>query len=198
MDRYLGSHRWNTCAPFDHAAVGWYILKVTNSGKGGSAPIPTTAPTSGACRQHRRPVTASATVGRAMCPGCTERTPSPSSRRHHQMASPYLAEIEPSTRQAEARSSTPAKAGNTIMRATDGNTWTRRLQLEGGHDGHRGTNVNSSTPRIPRPLQRVGRDHHRPGYSPPTNNDWWQIRHVRGRRTGPRGRPSAIRCTVED
>ena len=201
---YLGSRRWNTlCTIGTGQPSGRYILKVTNSGlKNGSAPNLNDGSNQwGLVAKYQ-------TTGDGLCDGRTDTmcprvygkdAISVRAASTATVASFYLAEIEPehAGKKLKLELFDPGEGGNTIeiMRpsGTNGNTWTpatfswKANNTVGGATS--GTNVTSLSLRYSCTTEQDGWcDKFNgklveitidlAGYSPPTNNDWWQIRYT--------------------
>lgn len=194
---YLGSHRWNTlCSISTTQPSGRYILKVTNSGTAvGSA---SNSSQNDGSNQWGL-VAKYATTGDGLCDG---RNDSMCPRVYGKdaisvraaatttVASFYLAEIEAehSGKKLKLELFDPGEGGQTIEimkpSGTDGNTWTpANFSWKEATTATSETNVNSldvsgSPGRFNGKLVEITID--LSGYSPPTNNDWWQIRYTFG------------------
>jgi hypothetical protein len=192
---YLGSRRWNTlCSISTTQPSGRYILKVTNSG--------TAVGTKGSGNQNDGSnqwglVAKYQTTGDGLCDGRTDTmcprvygkdAISVRAAATTTVASFYLAEIAPehAGKKLKLELFDPGEGGQKIEimkpSGTDGNTWTpTTFSWKDASAGTSGTNVsyldvtnsvfNGKLVEITIDLS---------GYSPPTNNDWWQIKYTFG------------------
>jgi len=191
---YLGSRRWNTlCTIGTTQPSGRYVLKVTNSGQRvGSA---TTQSMNDGSNQWGL-VAKYATTGDGLCDGRNDvmcprvygkdaisvRAASTAS-----VASFYLAEILPEHAGKKLRLELfdPGEGGKTIEimkpSGTDGNTWTPnsfswKADTSPATSGSNVTSLDVTNDKFNGKLVEITID--LSGYSPPANNDWWQIRYT--------------------
>jgi hypothetical protein len=185
---YLGSRRWNTlCTISTTQPSGRYILQVTNSGQvknplndgdnqwGLVAKYQTTG--DGLCDGRND----------AMCPRVYGKDAiSVKAAATTQVASFYMAEIQPehAGKKLKLELFDPGEGGNNIQimqpSGDDGNTWTpASFSWREATTGTSGSNVMSldvTNNVFNGKLVEITID--LAGYSPPTNNDWWQIKYT--------------------
>lgn len=189
QNSYLGSRRWNTlCSINTTDPSGRYILKVTNSGAI-SSPLNDGSNQWGLVAKYR-------TAGDGLCDGRTDtRCPrvygkdaiSVRAAANTSVASFYLAEIEPehAGKKLKLELFDPGEGGKSIEimkpSGTDGNTWTPAKFSWKANTSPvtSGTNVDEldvTANKFNGKLVEITID--LAGYSPPSNNDWWQIRYT--------------------
>ncbi|MGN6693421.1 MAG: pilus assembly protein TadG-related protein [Aquihabitans sp.] len=185
--QYLGSRRWNTlCSITTAMPSGRYILKVTNSGAARS-PLQDGSNQWGLVAKY-------ATTGDGLCDGRNDTmcprvygkdAISVRAAATTTVASFYLAEILPehAGKKLKLELYDPGEGGKTIEimkpTGTNGNSWTPATFSWTADTGTSGNNVNSldvTNSVFNGKLVTITID--LAGYSPPSNNDWWQIRYT--------------------
>jgi hypothetical protein len=185
---YLGSRRWNTlCTINTTDPSGRYILRVTNQGSA-SNPENDGSNQWGLVAKYR-------TSGDGLCDGRNDPmcprvygkdAISVRAASTAQVASFYLAEIEAehAGKKLKLELFDPGEGGNNIQimkpTGTNGNTWTAtsfswKANTSPATSGTNVTSLDVTNSKFNGKLVEITID--LSGYSPPTNNDWWQIKY---------------------
>ena len=195
---YLGSKRWNTlCTITTSMPTGRYILKVTNSGTAVGSNSSNGTPSGRNDGSNQWGLVAKyATSGDGLCDGRNDvKCPrvygkdaiSVRAAATTTVASFYLAEILPehAGKKLKLELFDPGEGGQNIQimkpSGTNGNTWTPTTfnWTADTSPATSGTNVSTldvTQNKFNGKLVQITID--LTGYSPPANNDWWQIKYT--------------------